>query len=91
VQLQRQPPIRMRQKPTTLRLPQMTTLHLRMIMLLPSQLQRMMITRLPMQIHLQHLSLHLHRLPPKHCLLTRVMALYLYPLLALQLKNVIYR
>jgi hypothetical protein len=67
-------------------LPQMT-------MLLPRQLQRMMITRLSllMQIHLQHLPLHLHRLPPKHCLLTQAMALSPYPLLALRLKNVIYR
>jgi hypothetical protein len=64
----------------------------RMTMLLPRQLQRMMITRLPppMHIHLQHLLLQ-RRLPPKLCQHIQVMPRMRYPLLALRLKNVIYR
>jgi hypothetical protein len=49
-----------------------------------------MITLQSQPIHM-HLPLHLHRLPPKHCLLTLAMVLSPYPLLALQPKNVIYR
>jgi hypothetical protein len=71
----------MRQKLTTL-LPLMS--------MLLRQLRRMMITLQSQPIHM-HLPLHLHRLPPKHCLLTLAMVLSPYPLLALQPKNVIYR
>jgi hypothetical protein len=88
VQLQRQPPIRMRQKLTTLRLPQMTTLRLQMIILLPSQLQRTMITRLPMHPHLQHLLQH--RLLLKHCQRIQVMQRIRFPLFALRPRSAIY-
>jgi hypothetical protein len=64
---------------------------LRMTTLLP-QLRCMMITPQSQPIHmLLHLRLHLHRLPPKHCLLIRVMVLSPYPMLAQRPKNVIYR
>jgi hypothetical protein len=64
----------------TMLLPRMTTL-LR-------QLRCMMITPQSQPIHM---LLHLHRLPPKHCLLIRVMVLSPYPMLAQRPKNVIYR
>jgi hypothetical protein len=75
--------------------PKQTMRLLRMTTLLP-QLRCMMITPQSQPIHmLLHLRLHLrllmHRLPPKHCLLTLAMVLSPYPLLALQPKNVIYR
>ena len=71
--------------------PKQTMRLLRMTTLLP-QLRCMMITPQSQPIHmLLHLRLHLHRLPLKHCLLIRVMVLSPSPMLALQLKNVIYR
>jgi hypothetical protein len=73
--------------------PKQTMRLLRMTTLLP-QLRCMMITPQSQPIHMLlhlHLRLHLHRLPLKHCLLIRVMVLSPSPMLALQLKNVIYR
>lgn len=71
--------------------PKQTMRLLRMTTLLP-QLRCMMITPQSLPIHMRlHLHLHLHRLPLKHCLLIRVMVLSPSPMLALQLKNVIYR
>jgi hypothetical protein len=67
----------------------MTLLLHRMTMRLPSQLQRMMITRLPLLMHMQHLQLQ-HQLLPKPYQRIQVMQLIRYLRFVLQPRSAIY-